>query len=258
MATSTSDLASYINPKRHQDMQTDPATNLVSSSTNTLRPTHFNVETQANVEHADKVVDTDDLPAREKILTLSMLNEDNANEIPATGRISSAAEANRLREDLSFIHDQSTTIKEINGIHYQIALEDAYDFEDYAANFFKTHRPDAEIDLDDFAIWLANRRQQQAALVRTPNSAERRLLHGPYRDRLNATADANTTLSTSLPASTPKTGKKAKKQKRRSKNKSLTTDETSRSVADFYKKTKTSSGNTTQKGERTFKWVSLR
>lgn len=264
IATDVEGLPLLLHPKKYASVQTDPP-NVTNRGTNTRYPIRFDREVQVEPTQASTATDTNDLPPDEDVLTLSMFNDNNAarnmsfnnaaRDMSFTGRPSAAAVANSLRPDLSFAANKSFVLKNINGVNYNIPFEDEYDFGEYAAHFYKTHKEEEPIDLDDFEDWLVMRHEQQDALVKTPDSVERRRNPGPYRDALvrNPNATVNTSFETSavVEASTPKKGK----QKKTPTNQSANLNKGAQpSVSSFYKQTKKKA----QSGSNVFKWVSLR
>lgn len=188
IATDTRNLPAVISTKKHKLVQVEPDKR--SRVTQTGIPIRFNQTTQVQPETRNMETDTMDLPPAEDYLSLSMLNEENSTESPAQGRLSAAATASLLMNndpDVTIYHEDSPTqIMEIYGNKYQISLDEKNDFEDYSAEFHKTHHEGDEIDMDDFYDWLAKRREHQETLVHSPAPSTLRLLHGPYRERSTA------------------------------------------------------------------------
>lgn len=172
LSTDTDDLPQYITVKKNKDVQTEP--DLRSRTTQTKIPIKFNQSAQVQPVTNEMQTDTADLPPPENYLSLSMLDEDF--EQPAQSRLSSASVATRLiknnsthdADELFFNEPNQLQIMEIFGNKYYIPLEDRNDFEDYSAEFHKTHKEGDEMDIDLFNEWQQLRHQKQDALVQSP------------------------------------------------------------------------------------------
>lgn len=217
ISTDTKGLPQTIKTRKHQHVQTHP--DLRAHSTQTRIPIQFNQETQVQPETSATQTDTSDLPPAEDYLSLSMLDEDNVEQIPVQGRLSSAYVANRLIKTEPLDHD-ATLFDEDNPMHildiygnkYQVPFEDIEDFRDFSIEFHRTHPEGAEMDMDDFDLWLARRRVQQAALEQSPAPAVLRMLHGPYRERRVEGEQAST--------SNPNRNRSPKKKRRNQRDRS--------------------------------------